>query len=198
MKKLILIVLSLSSLMFAKAQTITNARFWLSENAQSFRLIELEINNLYRFAFDGKGEIKYIESLSGDEIFEDDCRNIGLPIEYYSRFDIHDIPNRVKSIGGIKITYNNSFDIHDKKGSLKSVGDIQIKYYNTFDIHDPQGKVKSVENVSIKYYNKFDSDRKFGDIKSVSGNSSLIKVIANRRNRDFAQENSCNCNCCAH
>ena len=160
----------------AKAQTITHSRFLLSDKADSFRSIELEINNKYVIGLSGTGDIQYLENLEGDELFEGDCERLGFPIKFYDTYDIHDISGRLKSIGNIKIAFNNTFDMHDISGSLKSIGSINIKYYNTFDMHDPEGKIKSVGNVSIKYYNVFDHDRQFGQIKSITGNNDILRV----------------------
>ena len=165
----------------AQAQSITKARFILSRDYSSFRAIELELNNQYVIGISSDGDLEYIETLTGDELFEGDCERQGIPIKYYTTFDIHDIPGRLKSIGNIKISYNNTFDIHDVKGTLKSIGNIPIKYYNTFDIHDPKGQVKSVGDVQIKYFNTFDTNRRFGEIKSIAGNSSRVSVIRGRR-----------------
>ena len=163
-----------------RAQSITKARFILSRECDNFRSIELELDDKYLVGISSTGDLEYVETLNGEELFEGDCERQGIPIKYYTNFDIHDIPGRIKSIGNIKIAYNNTFDIHDISGTLKSIGDIHIKYYNTFDIHDPKGKVKSVGNVNIKYYNSFDWDRKFGEIKCISGNSSLLAVVRGR------------------
>jgi hypothetical protein len=166
----------------AKAQTITHSHFLLSDAADSFRSIELEINSKYVIVISGTGDILYMETLDGDELFEGDCVSLGFPIKFYDTYDIHDISGRIKSIGNIKIAYNNTFDIHDIKGTLKFIGDVKINYYNTVDIHDPKGKVKSVGNVSVKYYNVFDPGRVFGQIKSITGNSDQL-TVRSRPNR---------------
>ena len=181
MKRLIPIMMAFCFATVAQAQSITKARFILSRDYNSFRAIELELNNHYLVGISSDGDLEYIETLTGEELFEGDCERQGIPIKYYTTFDIHDIPGRLKSIGNIKISYNNTFDIHDINGTLKSIGNIPIKYYNTFDIHDPTGKVKSVGNVSIKYFNPFDINRKFGEIKSIAGNSSRVAVTRGRR-----------------
>jgi len=182
MQRLILLIIITLGL-FGKldAQTITRARFVLSPQAEGFRTIDLEINNRYYLGIGGEGEILYIETKAGAELLDEDCEKLGFPIRYYDKFDIHDIPGRIKSIGNIKITYNNVFDIHEVKGSLKTIGDMAIRYYNTFDIHDPKEKVKSVGKVQIKYYNEFDAGNNFGGIKSVTGNTSALTVSAGRR-----------------
>lgn len=177
MKRILLFVIFCCAVAVSHAQTITRARFSLSYRSDNFRFIELELNNRLLVGLNGNGDIIYMTTLDGRDAYNTDS----LPeIAYYDKFDIHDIPGRVKSIGNIKIAYNNVFDVHDVKGTLKSIGDIQVKYYNVFDIHDPKGKVKSVGDVSIVYYNKFDADQLFGKIKSIKGNNQRISVFINR------------------
>lgn len=161
---------------FAKAQTITQARFRISNKTKGFTSIDLVINNTIYVGIEDDGSIAYIESENDDINTPFDLERLGLPITFYGTSDIHDIPGKIKSIGNIKFTYYNVFDIHDERGNLKSIGDIEIKYCNTFDIHDPKGKVKSVGPVTIKYYNVFDQSFPFGYVKSIEGNTARIKV----------------------
>lgn len=145
----------------------------LNHRADNFRSIELELDNGLQVGITGNGALLYVTDEYGEDLPPGEYQDL---ISYYDRFDIHDIPGRIKSIGAIKIAYNNTFDIHEKAGTLKSIGDIQVKYYNTFDIHDPKGKVKSVGKVSVKYYNAFDPDTLEGMIKSIEGNSRRVAV----------------------
>lgn len=178
---------------YGQAQTITSARFRISDRSNGIRSIELVLDNTILVGINEEGRIDYTESVSGnvsdyhahpdyDRNYGQETTTIGnLPVRYYDNFDIHDPKGKLKSIGNIQFKYNNTFDIHEQFGSLKSVGNIQILYYNTFDIHDPQGKVKSIDNVQIKYFNKFDSMERFGRVKSIEGNTTAISVITARR-----------------
>ncbi len=161
---------------FAKAQTITQPRFTISNKTKVFTSSDLVIKNNIYIGIADDGSIAYIESENDDINTPFDLEKLGLPISFYDTYDINDIPGKIKSIGNIKITYYNVFDINDERGNLKSIGDIQIKYYNTFDINDPKGKVKSVGPVDIKYYNSFDQSFPFGYVKSIEGNTARIKV----------------------
>lgn len=176
MKNSLLILTLILVCSFAKSQTITQARFKISNKTKGFTSIDLVINNSIYIGIEDDGSIAYIESEDCDINTPNDLEKLGIGITFYDSFDIHDIPGKLKSIGGIKVTYYNNFDIHDERGRLKSIGDIQIKYYNTFDIHDPRGKVKSVGNVSITYYNSFDTSYPFGYVKSIEGNTERVKV----------------------
>ncbi|MBC7757611.1 MAG: hypothetical protein H7069_02055 [Phormidesmis sp. FL-bin-119] len=183
MKKLFLILILFFTLS-AKSQTITHARFVLAQESDSFQSIDLEIDDKFAIGISGEGELLYIETLEGNELFEGDYERLGIAVKYYTNFDIHDIAGRLKSIGNIEIKFNNAFDIHDLKGTIKSIGDLEVKYYNVFDIHDPKGSVKSVGNVSFKYYTVFDPDRKFGELKSISSNTKRLSVIARKKHYD--------------
>ena len=177
MKKIIPIAIMLTIFATGNAQTITHARFILSRECNTFSSIDLEINEKYLISISESGRIQYLARKDGSDLFEEDCRELGIPISFFDSSDIHDIPGLIKSIGGIQIAYNNRFDIHDVSGTIKSIGDIQIKYYNRFDLNDPKGKVKSVGNVLIKYYNSFDRDDWYGEIKSIEGNNSRLAVM---------------------
>jgi len=168
---------------YAKAQNIEQARFTISDDGETFRFIELTLDNGVRIGISDCAEISYLENDYHHDVHDSKQPNLDLPIKYYENSDIHDPHGKLKSIGDIVFKYNNVFDIHDKFGTLKSVGNIPIKYYNTFDIHDPKGKVKSVGEVQISYFNTFDIKERFGDLKSIKGNSSTIAVIAPYRRR---------------
>jgi hypothetical protein len=192
-KKALLCALLICCGYYTQAQTITSARFRISDRSTGIRSIELILDNTILVGINEEGEIDYTEFVSGKvsdyHATPDLERNYGLettiignlPVRYYDNFDIHDPKGKLKSIGNIQFKYNNTFDIHEQFGSLKSVGNIQISYYNTFDIHDPQGKVKSIGNVQIKYFNKFDGTDRFGRIKSIEGNTNAISVITARK-----------------
>ncbi|HWW38677.1 hypothetical protein [Pedobacter sp.] len=192
-KKALLCALLMCYGFYSQAQTITSARFRISDHSKGIRSIELVLDNTILVGINEEGRIDYTESVSGNvsdyHASPDLERNYGqektiignLPVRYYDNFDIHDPKGKLKSIGNIQFKYNNTFDIHEEFGSLKSVGDIQLSYYNTFDIHDPQGKVKSIGNVQIKYFNKFDGTDRFGSIKSIEGNTTAVSVLAARK-----------------
>ncbi|WP_146186633.1 hypothetical protein [Pedobacter sp. HMWF019] len=192
-KKALLCALLMCWGLYSQAQTITSARFRISDHAKGIRSIELLLNNTILVGINEEGRIDYTESISGNisdyHANPDPERNYGqetttignLSVRYYDNFDIHDPKGKLKSIGNIQFKYNNTFDIHEQFGSLKSIGNIQISYYNTFDIHDPQGKVKSIGNVQIKYFNKSDITERFGRIKSIEGNTPAVAVITARK-----------------
>lgn len=182
MKKVFLSVLLLCPVFFLQAQTVTSARFFIDNSRDSFRYIELLLDNDVMVVIDDSGQIEQMESTrSGrrNSIDRPDFR-----VSYYDRFDMHDPTGRIKSIGNLQFTYYNKFDIHDKFGLLKSIGDINIEYYNTFDINDPKGKVKLVGPVKIEYFNKFDRDEDFGRIKSIQGNTSRVSVMGKINNNN--------------
>jgi hypothetical protein len=183
MKNLYLGIALLLANGYAQAQNMTKARFTVSGEGDSFRFIELTLDNGMQVGIDDCREIAYIESTEDEHFADVSADDPKLPIKYYNEFDIHDSRGKIKSIGNIVFKYNNAFDIHDKFGTLKSVGNIPIRYYNSFDIHDPQGKVKSVGAVDIHYYNTFDINDRFGDLKSIKGNSSALSVSIPYRRR---------------
>ncbi|MXV51248.1 hypothetical protein GS399_09735 [Pedobacter sp. HMF7647] len=164
----------------ANAQTITHARFKISNRNDGIQSVELLIDDRFYIGLTGNGGVDYIQLTTRTPLAVEDMDNLGMPLTWYDQSDIHDIPGKIKSIGGIQIVYNNVFDIHERKGTLKSIGDIPISYYNVFDIHDPQGKVKSIGKIQIEYYNAFDSKELFGRIKSIKGNSRDFAVVAGR------------------
>jgi len=122
---------------------------------------DLEIEEYDNFDKNKAGKIKSIN---------------GISIDYYSNFDIHDIPGKIKSIGNIIIKYNNSFDIHDQSGTLKSIGDISIKYNTNFDINEIKGTLKSIGPVKIGWYTGIQSERSKGRIKFIRGNTQTVYV----------------------
>lgn len=182
MKKIFLSVLLLCTVFFSQAQTVTSARFFVDNNRDSFRYIELLLDNDVMVVIDDSGQIESMESgRSGGR------NSIDIPdfrVSYYDQFDMHDPIGKIKSIGNLQFTYYNTFDIHDKFGLLKSIGDIKIEYYNSFDINDPKGKVKLVGPVKIEYFNKFDRDEDFGRIKSIQGNTSRVAVMGRTNNNN--------------
>ena len=180
-KKLFLSILFGLIAFVAVSQTITKASFRISNKSKTFEFIDLVLNDSILVGLSDSGEIDYIESTQGGEYGIEELEHLGYPVKFYGKFDIHDVPGKLKSIGNIKFAYNNVFDSNEAAGTYKSIGDIQIKYYNVFDIHDPQGKVKSVGKVSVKYYNVFDPNEVFGNIKSISGNTKTLGVFRNRR-----------------
>lgn len=130
--------------------------------------LNLEVTYYDNFSNDKSGKIKSID---------------GIPIDYYTEYDIHDKKGRVKSIGKLVVKYNNAFDIHEVDGTLKSIGNTVIKYNNAFDIHETKGTVKSVGSVKIDWYNSFDAKNLRGRIKSIKGNTPALHVtrLSSRR-----------------
>lgn len=177
---------------FSRAQTVTSARFRISEHNKGPVSIELVLDDSILVGINQDGRIDYAESIDGKPTdyhaqplsnqnnWKQNGNIQGFTVRYYDNFDIHDPKDKLKSIGNIQFKYYNTFDIHDQPGSLKSIGDIKLTYYNTFDIHDPQGKIKSVGNVNIKYFNKFDTGERFGRIKSIEGNTRKLSVVTGR------------------
>lgn len=136
---------------------------------------DYEDNRLNREQQIGNLRITYFDSYDNSKNGKIKSVN-GIPFDYYSDFDIHDVKGRLKSIGKISIKYNNTFNIHDIEGTLRSIGNIDIAYNNTFNIHDPAGTVRKIGTVNINYYNDFDEERLRGKIKSIKGNTERIHV----------------------
>lgn len=182
MKKVFLSVLLLCPVFFLQAQTVTSARFFIDNNRDSFRYIELLLDNDLMVVIDDSGQIESMESTRSGR--RNSIEGSEFRVRYYDQFDMHDPAGKIKSIGNLQFAYYNKFDIHDKFGLLKSIGDVKIEYYNTFDINDPKGKVKLVGPVKIEYFNKFDRSEDFGRIKSIQGNTSRVSVMGKRNNNN--------------
>ncbi|TCD00391.1 hypothetical protein [Pedobacter psychroterrae] len=109
----------------------------------------------------------------------------GIDVDYYSNFDIHDIPGKIKSIGNIIFKYNNSFDIHDQQGTLKSIGNINIKYNTNFDLREIKGTLKSIGPVEIGWHTGMQLGRSKGRIKFIRGNTRAVYVAKLTGHRGF-------------
>ncbi|RZM24814.1 MAG: hypothetical protein EOO88_21535 [Pedobacter sp.] len=142
--------------------------FQSAEGSGNYR--DLEVTYYDNFNSSKSGKIKSID---------------GVPIDYYTEYDIHDKKGRVKSIGKMAVKYNNNFDIHDVSGTLKSIGDIDIKYNNAFDIHETKGTLKSIGPIKIEWYNSFDAKNLRGRIKSIKGNTPALHVTRLSSRRDW-------------
>lgn len=182
LKPTLLVALLISISFLCKSQSITSARFTISDYKKGIRYIELLIDDNLIVEIDARGSICYVKDLKTGFTNEksDFNRKIesvsNLPVTYYDQFDIHDPQGKIKSIGKIKFSYYNVFDIHDEFGGLKTIDDIKIEYNNVFDITSPKGKVKSIGKVKIDYYAKFDTEDSLVKIQSIEGNTDYISV----------------------